>query len=128
MKPVKDFILSVGDRKAGQVKAAHRSSCRRLFIGCGVGGIAPHHEDSGGHQKHLSVDGIELSKSAVEFLHKSNICTLGGLVMKTEGEILKFRGGRSVVAELKQKLETLGLELGLSIDKSLLEHEAGVNP
>jgi DNA-directed RNA polymerase subunit alpha len=42
--------------------------------------------------------------------------------MKTEAEMLKYRNfGKKSLNEIKEKLASLGLSLGMNIDQSLLE-------
>jgi len=70
----------------------------------------------------MSVNEIELSVRAANCLNNANITTVGQLAMKTEAEMLKYRNfGKKSLNEIKEKLTSLGLSLGMNIDPSLLE-------
>src|SRR5438874_9105014 len=70
----------------------------------------------------MSVNEIELSVRAANCLNNANITTVGQLAMKTEAEMLKYRNfGKKSLNEIKEKLTSLGLTLGMNIDASLLE-------
>ena len=70
----------------------------------------------------LSVNEIELSVRAANCLNNANIMTVGQLVMKTEAEMLKYRNfGKKSLNEIKEKLEEIGLSLGMKIDERLLD-------
>lgn len=70
----------------------------------------------------MSVNEIELSVRAANCLNNANITTVGQLAMKTEAEMLKYRNfGKKSLNEIKDKLQTLGLALGMNIDPALLE-------
>jgi len=70
----------------------------------------------------MSVNEIELSVRAANCLNNANITTVGQLAMKTEAEMLKYRNfGKKSLNEIKDKLTTLGLGLGMNLDTSLLE-------
>ncbi len=70
----------------------------------------------------MSVNEIELSVRAANCLNNANITTVGQLAMKTEQEMLKYRNfGKKSLNEIKDKLTTLGLSLGMNIDPGLLE-------
>ena len=63
----------------------------------------------------MSVNEIELSVRAANCLNNANITTVGALAMKTEQEMLKYRNfGKKSLNEIKQKLEQLGLSLGMT--------------
>lgn len=69
----------------------------------------------------MSVNEIELSVRAANCLNNANITTVGELAMKTEQEMLKYRNfGKKSLNEIKQKLEALGLSLGMKFDERLL--------
>lgn len=73
----------------------------------------------------MSVNEIELSVRAANCLNNANITTVGELAMKTEGEMLKYRNfGKKSLNEIKQKLEQLGLSLGMNIDERLIENRS----
>lgn len=69
----------------------------------------------------MSVNEIELSVRAANCLNNANITTVGQLAMKSEAEMLKYRNfGKKSLNEIKDKLQQLGLALGVQIDPSLL--------
>ncbi len=73
-------------------------------------------------QLNMSVNEIELSVRAANCLNNANITSVGQLAMKTEAEMLKYRNfGKKSLNEIKEKLASLGLSLGMNIDQSLLE-------
>jgi DNA-directed RNA polymerase subunit alpha len=68
------------------------------------------------------VNEIELSVRAANCLNNANITTVGQLALKTEGEMLKYRNfGKKSLNEIKDKLQSLGLSLGMNIDPALLD-------
>lgn len=70
----------------------------------------------------MSVNEIELSVRAANCLNNANITTVGQLAMKSEAEMLKYRNfGKKSLNEIKDKLQGLGLTLGMNIDATLLE-------
>lgn len=70
----------------------------------------------------MSVNEIELSVRAANCLNNANITTVGQLAMKTEAEMLKYRNfGKKSLNEIKEKLATLGLSLGMNLDNNLIE-------
>jgi DNA-directed RNA polymerase subunit alpha len=73
----------------------------------------------------MSVNEIELSVRAANCLNNANITTVGELAMKSEQEMLKYRNfGKKSLNEIKDKLEQLGLSLGMKIDERLLDKGA----
>lgn len=73
-------------------------------------------------QLNMSVNEIELSVRAANCLNNANITTVGQLAMKTEAEMLKYRNfGKKSLNEIKEKLTSLGLSLGMNIDPALLD-------
>jgi DNA-directed RNA polymerase subunit alpha len=69
----------------------------------------------------MSVNEIELSVRAANCLNNANITTVGELVMKGEGDMLKYRNfGKKSLTEIKNKLEELGLSLGMKVDEYML--------
>jgi DNA-directed RNA polymerase subunit alpha len=80
----------------------------------------------------MSVNEIELSVRAANCLNNANITTVGQLAMKTEAEMLKYRNfGKKSLNEIKEKLATLGLTLGMTFDAETLEapkEEAALAP
>jgi DNA-directed RNA polymerase subunit alpha len=70
----------------------------------------------------MSVNEIELSVRAANCLNNANITTVGQLAMKTEAEMLKYRNfGKKSLNEIKEKLSTLGLTLGMTFETDALE-------
>jgi DNA-directed RNA polymerase subunit alpha len=77
----------------------------------------------------MSVNEIELSVRAANCLNNANITTVGQLGMKSEAEMLKYRNfGKKSLNEIKDKLEELGLGLGMKFDAGLIEPAAEVEP
>src|ERR1700722_20081303 len=75
----------------------------------------------------MSVNEIELSVRAANCLNNANITTVGQLAMKTEAEMLKYRNfGKKSLNEIKDKLQQLGLSLGMKFETGLVEPVAGV--
>lgn len=63
-----------------------------------------------------SVEELELSVRSYNCLKNANIKTLGELVQKTDGEMLRTRNfGRKSLNEIKQILEEMGLSLGITL-------------
>jgi len=74
----------------------------------------------------MSVNEIELSVRAANCLNNANITSVGELALKTEAEMLKYRNfGKKSLNEIKDKLNELGLSLGMNIDPALLEPKVG---
>ena len=70
----------------------------------------------------MSVNEIELSVRAANCLNNANITTVGQLALKSESEMLKYRNfGKKSLNEIKEKLEALGLSLGMKFDERLLD-------
>lgn len=70
----------------------------------------------------MSVNEIELSVRAANCLNNANITTVGQLAMKSEQEMLKYRNfGKKSLNEIKDKLQALGLTLGMTFEAGLLE-------
>ncbi len=71
----------------------------------------------------MSVNEIELSVRAANCLNNANITTVGQLAMKTEQEMLKYRNfGKKSLNEIKEKLSTLGLSLGMTFEAELFDN------
>ena len=87
--------------------------------------VADKQDDERARQKQLynmSVNEIELSVRAANCLNNANFTTVGQLAMKTEAEMFKYRNfGKKSLNEIKEKLTSLGLGLGMNIDPSLLD-------
>jgi DNA-directed RNA polymerase subunit alpha len=76
----------------------------------------------------MSVNEIELSVRAANCLNNANITTVGQLAMKTEAEMLKYRNfGKKSLNEIKEKLQQLGLSLGMKFEPGLVESPAGLD-
>ena len=70
----------------------------------------------------MSVNEIELSVRAANCLNNANITTVGQLAMKSEQEMLKYRNfGKKSLNEIKDKLSSLGLSLGMTLEPELLD-------
>jgi DNA-directed RNA polymerase subunit alpha len=70
----------------------------------------------------MSVNEIELSVRAANCLNNANITTVGQLAQKTEAEMLKYRNfGKKSLNEIKDKLQQLGLSLGMKFDTGVVE-------
>jgi len=70
----------------------------------------------------MSVNEIELSVRAANCLNNANITTVGQLAQKTESEMLKYRNfGKKSLNEIKDKLQQLGLGLGMKFDPGLVD-------
>ena len=68
----------------------------------------------------MSVDELELSVRAHNCLKAANIHTISELVNKDEAELLKFRNfGRKSLAELAEKIGSMGLNFGMDVSKYL---------
>ncbi|MDR1458472.1 MAG: DNA-directed RNA polymerase subunit alpha [Puniceicoccales bacterium] len=71
----------------------------------------------------MSVNEIELSVRAANCLNNANITSVGELALKSEAEMLRYRNfGKKSLNEIKNKLEELGLSLGMKIDERLLDN------
>jgi DNA-directed RNA polymerase subunit alpha len=74
----------------------------------------------------MSVNEIELSVRAANCLNNANITTVGQLAQKTESEMLKYRNfGKKSLNEIKDKLQQLGLSLGMKFEAGLVETPVG---
>jgi DNA-directed RNA polymerase subunit alpha len=66
----------------------------------------------------LKIDEIELSVRSTNCLANASIETIGELVVMPEIEMLRFRNfGKKSLTEIKQKLDELGLSLGMDLAK-----------
>lgn len=75
----------------------------------------------------MSVNEIELSVRAANCLNNANIKTVGELGQKSEADMLKYRNfGKKSLNEIKQKLQELGLSLGMTFEADLLEKQETV--
>ena len=70
----------------------------------------------------MSVNEIELSVRAANCLNNANITTVGQLAQKSESEMLKYRNfGKKSLNEIKEKLSSLGLNLGMTFESGLID-------
>src|ERR1700741_1000458 len=70
----------------------------------------------------MNVNEIDLAVRAANCLNNANITTVGQLAMKTEAEMLKYRNfGKKSLNEIKEKLQQLGLSLGMKFESGLVE-------
>ena len=68
------------------------------------------------------VSELELSVRSANCLQNANIKYIYELVSKTEGEMLKYRNfGKKSLNEIKEKLSSLGLSLGMKFEGGLAE-------
>lgn len=68
----------------------------------------------------MSVEELELSVRSHNCLKSANIRTIGDLVRRDEGEMLRFRNfGRKSLQELSKILEEKNLHFGIDVDKYL---------
>ncbi len=66
----------------------------------------------------LKINEIELSVRSTNCLANANIDTIGELVVMPESEMLRFRNfGKKSLTEIKQKLDELGLFLGMDLSR-----------
>ncbi len=66
----------------------------------------------------LKIDEIELSVRSTNCLATADINTIGELVVMPESDMLRFRNfGKKSLTEIKQKLDELGLCLGMDLGK-----------
>lgn len=75
--------------------------------------------DSSEINEHLfkSIDDLELSVRATNCLRSANIATVGELVQRSEGEMLKTKNfGRKSLDEIKSVLLDMGLDFGMKVD------------
>ncbi len=73
----------------------------------------------------MSVNEIELSVRAANCLNNANITSVGQLAQKSEAEMLKYRNfGKKSLNEIKDKLQQLGLGLGMKFDPGLVDTPA----
>lgn len=67
-----------------------------------------------------SIEELELSVRATNSLRGANINTVADLVRREESELLRFRNfGRKSLDEIKEKIQELGLQFGMDVDKYL---------
>ncbi len=67
------------------------------------------------------LDDLELSVRSQNCLKNANIKLIGELCMKTEAKMLKYRNfGRVSLDEIKEKLEKMGLSLGMTFPEKIV--------
>jgi DNA-directed RNA polymerase subunit alpha len=79
----------------------------------------PHAEEPQPLNPHLfrAVDELELSVRSANCLQNANIRYIGELVQRTEAEMLKTKNfGRKSLNEIKEVLDSMGLELGMILE------------
>ncbi len=65
-----------------------------------------------------SVEELELSVRSSNCLKAANIKTIGDLVQKSEGEMLKYRNfGRKSLKEIADILASMNLQFGMDVSK-----------
>jgi len=70
------------------------------------------------NQLKRSIDELELSVRAYNCLKSADIESIADLVEKEESEMLKYKNfGKKSLQELVEKLDDLGLEFGMNVDK-----------
>ena len=70
------------------------------------------------HKLSLKINEIELSVRSTNCLSSANIDTIGELVVMPESEMLRFRNfGKKSLTEIRQKLDEMGLNLGMDLGK-----------
>ncbi len=70
----------------------------------------------------LPISELELTVRSANCLREANIKTLSDLVTKTEAEMLSFRNfGKKSLDEITTLLKSMGLSLGITVDKRKLE-------
>ncbi len=67
-----------------------------------------------------SIEELELSVRATNSLRGANINNVADLVRREESELLRFRNfGENLWMKLKEKIQELGLQFGMDVDKYL---------
>jgi len=70
------------------------------------------------------VSELELSVRSANCLREAKIQTLGGMVKKSEGDMLKYRNfGKKSLTEIKEILDTMGLYFGMKVEEILKENK-----
>ena len=87
-------------------------------------------EEKSQQEKELSdklnkpVSELELSVRSANCLREAKIQTLGGMVKKSEGDMLKYRNfGKKSLTEIKEILDTMGLYFGMKVEEILKENK-----
>ncbi len=80
--------------------------------------VAEMHADRFTEYLNRSVDDLELSVRSYNCLKNANIQTVRDLVVRTEGEMIKVKNfGRKSLEEIRDVLETMGLQFGMREDE-----------
>jgi len=80
------------------------------------------HDGAANDNLDKSVEELELSVRSYNCLKNANIRTIRELVQKTEAEMLRTKNfGRKSLNEIREILQTMGLGLGMRLDKSVQE-------
>ncbi|MCB9897096.1 MAG: DNA-directed RNA polymerase subunit alpha [Planctomycetes bacterium] len=75
-----------------------------------------------GRRLSMAIEELDLSVRSRHCLDSENIVTLRDLVQRTEADLLKVRNfGKTSLAEIKKKLATLDLQLGMTFGPELQE-------
>ena len=70
----------------------------------------------------MPVSELELSVRSANCLREARIQTIGDLVQKSDGEMLKYRNfGKKSLQEIKELLEGMSLQLGMTVDAEKLK-------
>jgi len=70
------------------------------------------------------VSELELSVRSANCLREAKIQTLGDMVKKSEGDMLKYRNfGKKSLTEIKEILDTMGLYFGMKVEEILKENK-----
>ena len=87
-------------------------------------------EEKSQQEKELSdklnkpVSELELSVRSANCLREAKIQTLGDMVKKSEGDMLKYRNfGKKSLTEIKEILDTMGLHFGMKVEEMLKENK-----
>jgi len=68
----------------------------------------------------MPIEELELSVRSYNSLRGANVTTVADLVKREESELLRFRNfGRKSLDELREKVQSLGLQFGMNVDKYL---------
>ena len=79
------------------------------------------------HYLAQSISELELSVRAYNCLERAKIKTVRELVMKTERELLGYKGfGRGSLLEIKEQLANIGLSLGMDLDDEDYEEDEDI--
>ena len=98
---------------------------RHLDIFLTLGELPPEEEEKEESQEELAlqevldkpISELELSVRSANCLKMANIKTLGDLVQKTEGQMLKYRNfGKKSLTEITKILEGMRLSLGMKVE------------